>query len=156
MNYIVKAYDDYDSHSYGTPWAVPCDSSGRPNFKAAQTGHFTGGRGKGGNLYVTDPEENSVWAYGQKCYEGSVKASYQFFQFYGGELHPLVPAAVPDAVNEWEKSRKPKTNADRIRSYDDGELYEFICGLTSCEICRFASSNGCLLKAWLHDPAGED
>lgn len=46
-------------------------------------------------------------------------------------------------------SVKPKTNADHIRNYDDGELRDFICGLTTCEICRFATTNGCALKVWL-------
>lgn len=47
----------------------------------------------------------------------------------------------------------PRTNAERIQSFNNGELKTFICGLTTCEVCRFATSGGCTLEHWLEQPA---
>ncbi len=56
-----------------------------------------------------------------------------------------------------EKIAQPrKTIADRIRSMNDDELRNFLCGLMNCSGCTFGSSSGCTLKAWLQMPSMED
>lgn len=50
----------------------------------------------------------------------------------------------------------PRTNAERIQSFNNSELKALICSLTTCEICRFASSGGCTLEDWLQRPAEEE
>ena len=53
------------------------------------------------------------------------------------------------------KEKKVFTIADRIRSMNDDELRNFLCGLMNCSGCTFGSSSGCTLKAWLQMPSKE-
>lgn len=98
MNIIIKRYGDYNERRFGTPWAAPCDSTGRPNFKG-KTGRFTGGRGEGGDLFAEDPDEGSVWAYGQKDFRGgSTEKSYA--QYRNGAFHHLEATELLAALSE--------------------------------------------------------
>ena len=67
MLVLLDCFPDYDPRKQGTPWGVPCDSSGAPFFKG-NAAYFSGGHGTGGCLYAEDPPEGSVWVYGQKDY----------------------------------------------------------------------------------------
>lgn len=96
MNYTIATYHDYNERRYGTPWAAPCDNAGRPCFDG-KTGHFSGGRGKGGDLFVEEPAEGSVWAYGQKDYRG--KSEKKYAQFLDGAFYPITPADLTTALN---------------------------------------------------------
>lgn len=96
MNYIIAHYDNYNERRYGTPWAAPCDSTGRPCFDG-KTGRFTGGRGHGGDLFAEDPDEGSVWAYGQKDYKGN-HTEKKYAQFRDGAFHPVTPDGLLDAL----------------------------------------------------------
>lgn len=128
MNYIIATYPDYDDHHFGTPWAAPCESTGRLSFKG-KTGYFTGGRGKGGHLYVDDPEEGSVWAYGQKNYRHRSDEK-NFSVFCEGAFHPISPDTVLDFL-----SNAPRTNKAMVREQSDEELAVFLCEIADCEKC---------------------
>lgn len=97
MNYTIASYTDYNERRYGTPWAAICDSTGRPEFKG-KVGHFTGGKGEGGDLFVVDPAEGSVWVYGQKDYRGT-NTTKAYAQFRDGAFHPIAPACLAAALN---------------------------------------------------------
>lgn len=104
MNCIIKTFPDYDTHRYGTPWAALSDSVGRPNFKG-KTGRFTGGRGKGGVLFVVDPPERSVWVYGQRDYQNP-NADKNYVQFRNGQFYPVGPDDLLAALDDFGEAPK--------------------------------------------------
>lgn len=128
MNYIIATYPDYNDHQFGTPWAAPCESTGRPSFKG-KTGHFTGGRGRGGDLYVADPAEGSVWVYGQKDYR-TLNDEKRYAIFRDGEFWLIEAAEVLEFVQ-----KAPKTHKDLVREQSDEELALFLCEIADCEKC---------------------
>ena len=87
MHYLIKHFSDYDPTKLGTPWGAPSDSTGRPCFKG-KVAHYTGGRGKGGDLFAEDPVPFSVWVFGQKNYVTG-HSQKEFAQFDGSGFHNL-------------------------------------------------------------------
>lgn len=64
-----------------------------------------------------------------------------------------------DCLVAYEKETakpKPQTNADHIRSMTDEELKLFLCSMTTCEFCDFASAAGCTVIEWLKQPYKEE
>lgn len=131
MNVIIAMYPDYDDRRYGTPWAAPCDINGRPNFKG-ETGHFTGGKGKGGTLYVTDPKPGSVWAFGVRDYKGpdTEKSYIQFrekgFRLLHGEDIPIALAEMAQrrirrelCIRGLEKILQATTDEEDIKTIEE-------------------------------------
>lgn len=104
MNVVIATFSDYDAKSSGTPWAAPCDSTGRPDFKSEKTGHFTGGRGKGGDLFVSDPEEYSVWCYGQKDYAHGNSPKH-YARFRAGQFWAIDSADLLKFIAIWEEHK---------------------------------------------------
>ena len=47
------------------------------------------------------------------------------------------------------------TNGDRIRAMTDEELQQFLCQISTCETCPFASF-GCKVDEWLKQEAKEN
>ena len=127
MQYIIQTYGDYDPTVYGTPWGAPCDSSGRPCFQGT-TAHFTGGRGKGGDLFAEDPIPDSVWAYGQKNYRSGQSEKHYALFHNGGfypvaemdllailQSHPQIPSVDRRNDVSAEKHLQPKAATHHIR-----------------------------------------
>lgn len=112
MNHIIKHYDAYNERRYSTPWAAPCDSTGRPNFKG-RVGHFTGGHGEGGDLFVEDPREGSVWAYGQKDYRGG-HTEKSYAQFARGKFHPVSAETLLEALASAEQQATADRRKDEL------------------------------------------
>lgn len=68
----IKHYGSFNQRRYGNPWVAKVDTkTAKPDFKS-KVGGYTGGYNKGeeGDLYVYDPEEGTVYMYGQKDYRG--------------------------------------------------------------------------------------
>ena len=79
----VKTYDEFNFRRYGNPWVAEVIDM-KISF-ANSVGGYTGGYNKGeaGELYVKDPIEGKVYAYGQKDYRGNSQNSitrYVVFQ----------------------------------------------------------------------------
>lgn len=49
------------------------------------------------------------------------------------------------------KEKKIETNADKIRSMNDGELAKFLCSNTECGSCKWSDVTGCLVNKWLKE-----
>lgn len=68
-----------------------------------------------------------------------------------------------ELLNALDNTKKPKTNADRVRAMSDEELAEFLCGFNGCysdkcpgaELCEFGGGLANGLKKWLQQPAKE-
>lgn len=68
--------------------------------------------------------------------------------FYGGKIYC-------DNINGFchlHDEFPPYTNADKIRDMNNEELAKFLCEITDCGSCRWASWTGCLVREWLKEP----
>ena len=109
MLVLLECYGDYDPRKQGTPWGVPCDSSGAPFFKG-NAAYFSSGHGTGGCLYVENPPEGSVWVYGQKDYRlGYTPKKYA--QCRSGVFYPVSESELPAVLNT--SSPPPSTTAQQ-------------------------------------------
>ncbi len=97
-NQVVSRFDDYNAHRYGTPWIAIVNGNGKINFHK-HVGAYTGGRntGNAGDLYVFEPEELAVYAYGQKDYRGKGSAC-RYVQFKDGEFIHIEKTELLDAL----------------------------------------------------------
>ena len=65
---FVKRYPNYNPRRFGTPWiAIVNPKTGRLDF-SKRVGGYSGLPGEQGDLYLFDPVEGCVYAYGQKDY----------------------------------------------------------------------------------------
>lgn len=96
---VIKQYESFNEHRYGNPWVAKVNSEGKIDF-SVRIGGYTGGYGKGeaGQLYVTSPEENAVYAFGQKDYRGH-KSGYEYVQYKKGEFIPIKKTELVEALN---------------------------------------------------------
>ena len=71
MKTIYHCYA-FNQRRYGAPWVAKLGTDGKPDF-THKIGGYTGEyrTGEEGDLYVTAPEENTVYMYGQKDYRGN-------------------------------------------------------------------------------------
>lgn len=83
---VIETYESFNKNRYSNPWVAEVDSKGKLNFKA-KVGGYTGAYGKGeaGELYITDPIEGKVYAYGQKDYRGN-NGGYEYIKYINGEF----------------------------------------------------------------------
>ena len=87
---VLWSYNSFNPRRYGNPWVAMVDpNTAKPNFDK-KVGGYTGGynAGEAGDLYITDPQENTVYMYGQKDYRGkSTERGYVLYQ--NGEFTPV-------------------------------------------------------------------
>lgn len=71
-NLVVATYEAFNQRRYGNPWIAKVGPNGKPSFEK-KVGSYTGtyGRGESGELYIFEPEEGAIYAYGQKDYRGT-------------------------------------------------------------------------------------
>lgn len=106
----IKTYECFNERRYSNPWVAIVGEDGKINFKR-KIGGYTGAYGKGeaGELYITEPVENAVYAYGQKDYRGS-NTEYRYIQYRNGQFVPVektelvavLNGAAPEAAAEME------------------------------------------------------
>ncbi|HNX63310.1 MAG TPA: hypothetical protein PKN45_11765 [Candidatus Limiplasma sp.] len=96
---IIKKYSEFNFRRYGNPWVAMVSPNGKIDFNA-RVGSYTGGYNKGeaGSLYVTDPIEGAVYAYGQKDYRGN-NGGYEYVKFIGGEFVKVAKEDLVEALN---------------------------------------------------------
>lgn len=122
MNYIIKNYPSYNARRYSTPWAAPSDSKGKPDFNAKNKGRFTGSNGDGGDLFVADPEENSVWVFGQKDYRGG-NTEKEYAVFRNGAFHPITSDELLPALEVLAQT-KAQATAQTVAENEEPESSE--------------------------------
>ena len=83
---VIEKYDSFNPRRYGNPWVAIVNENGKIDFRS-NVGGYTGAYGKGesGELYITDPVDMAVYAYGQKDYRGN-NGGYKYIQFINGEF----------------------------------------------------------------------
>ena len=82
----IKKYEEFNARRYGNPWVAIVGKNGKIDF-SQKIGGYTGAYGKGesGELYISDPVEGAVYAYGQKDHRGS-NGGYRYVQYSNGEF----------------------------------------------------------------------
>lgn len=85
----LKKYDSFNSRRYGNPWVAIVSKDGKIDF-TCKIGGYTGAYNKGeaGELYVSDPIEGAVYAYGQKDFRGK-NGCYEYVQYIDGHFMPV-------------------------------------------------------------------
>lgn len=101
-NQIVASYREFNFRRYSNPWIARVDARGKMDF-TAKIGAYTGGYNKGeaGDLYIYDPQEGAVYAYGQKDYRGS-NGGYEYVQYIAGEFRPITKAQLLEALRAYQ------------------------------------------------------
>ena len=85
----IATYESFNARRYGNPWVCRVNQFGALDFSAkigAYSGRYNGG--EAGELYVYEPEEGAVYAFGQKAYR-SAKGGYEYRIYMGGEFRPI-------------------------------------------------------------------
>lgn len=85
---IIKTYLPYNKRRYGEPWVATVNpATAKPDF-SHRVGGYTGHDGGEGDLYVTDPQEGTVYMYGQKDYRGG-NTERDYALYHNGIFHEV-------------------------------------------------------------------
>ena len=68
----INTYSSFNPRRYSNPWVAKVDKTGKIDFNE-KVGGYTGryGAGEAGELYIINPVEGQVYAFGQKDYRGN-------------------------------------------------------------------------------------
>lgn len=122
---IVKHYFSSSKRRYGIPWVAVVDkATGMPNLNT-WVGGYTGHRGEGGDLYVTDPEDGAVYMYGQLDHQGR-KTEQGYVLYSGGDF-----IAVPNSLLRIALAGKLQTTYIAIRTEAEGDRFVTIKSVTA-------------------------
>jgi hypothetical protein len=96
---VVKNYDCFNQRRYGNPWVAKVDSNGKMDF-TVKVGGYTGGYNKGeaGQLYINNPVEGAVYAYGQKDYRGN-NGGYEYIKIVDGQPVDIDKSQLVEALS---------------------------------------------------------
>lgn len=95
---VIKTYDEFNPRRYSVPWVAIVNAEGKIDF-SVRIGGYTGDsrKGEAGQLYITDPKENTIYAFGQKDYRGN-NSSHGYIQFKDGKFISIPKAKLIDAL----------------------------------------------------------
>ena len=70
-NQVIASFESFNARRYSKPWAATM-KDGKYNF--SNPGYYTGninrGDGEAGDIIITNPAEDTIYAYGQKDNRG--------------------------------------------------------------------------------------
>lgn len=95
---VIKSYAAFNERRYGNPWVAIVGKGGKIDF-SQRVGGYTGAYGKGeaGELYISDPVEGGVYAYGQKDYRGH-NGGYDYIKIVNGQAVEIDKAHLIEAL----------------------------------------------------------
>lgn len=98
--FIIKSYSDFNQRRYGAPWIAVVGSNARLDF-SHEVGDFTGDRnGNGGDLYLFEPVEGKIYAWGQKDYRRPDKSEVSYGVFRDGALVEISRTEIIKAIKD--------------------------------------------------------
>lgn len=114
----VTKYESFNSRRYSDPWVALVGKNGRLDF-SQKIGGYTGGyrTGDAGELYITNPQENQIYAYGQKDYRGNT-GGYRYVQYKNGEFVEVKKDELTEKLAEMQESNPQavtQTRTDAVR-----------------------------------------
>ena len=133
MTKTVRTYDAFNRRRYSDPWVAEVNGNGKIDF-SGHVGGYTGGyrTGDAGELYVSNPVEGQVYAYGQKDYRGS-NGGYDYVQYIEGEFvevdKPGQTAALErgNRIKAGESRKDEKAVVQKIKAEEWADGSGFIC-----------------------------
>jgi len=95
---VVKNYEEFNFRRYSNPWVAAVNEIGKIDF-SAKVGGYTGvyGKGEEGQLYITNPAEGKVYAYGQKDHRGN-NGGYEYIKIVNGQPVEIDKAHLIEAL----------------------------------------------------------
>lgn len=96
---VIATYESFNPNRYGNPWVgMVCPNTGKVDF-SKKVGKYTGAynQGEAGELYVYEPVEGAVYAYGQKDYRGK-NSTCNYIKYFNGEFIPISKTALIEAL----------------------------------------------------------
>lgn len=96
----ITTYESFNARRYGNPWVAAVDKTGKLDF-TKKVGGYTGAYNKGesGELYITNPVEGTVYAYGQKDYRGK-NSGYNYIRYVNGEFVTISKSELIKSLND--------------------------------------------------------
>lgn len=96
---VIKSYSSFNFRRYGNPWVAKVGSNGKIDF-SVKVGGYTGAYNKGeaGELYINEPVEGAVYAYGQKDYRSS-NGGYDYIKIVDGKPVDIDKKHLVEALN---------------------------------------------------------
>ena len=106
--FIIKSYEAYNPRRYGMPWAAKVGKSARIDFSEKISG-YTGGwnTGDAGDLYIENPEEGQIYAWGQKDYRNQRGSTCHYGLYHDGTMTEIPKTDLVRAVNDMVSAKKP-------------------------------------------------
>jgi hypothetical protein len=98
---VIESYGWFNKRRYSDPWiAVVSPKTGKIDF-SKRVGGYTGGyhTGEAGDLYVTEPTINTVYAYGQKDHRGG-NTKIRYAKFDGEDFVEIPKTDLVATYNE--------------------------------------------------------
>lgn len=96
---VILKHSEFNFRRYGNPWVALVGKDGKIDF-SERVGGYTGGYNKGeaGELFITNPVEGRVYAYGQKDYRGN-NGGYYYLQIIDGAAVSVEKTGLVAALN---------------------------------------------------------
>jgi hypothetical protein len=96
---VIEKYSAFNFRRYGNPWVALVSKDGKIDF-SDRVGGYTGGYNKGeaGELFISNPVEGRVYAYGQKDYRGN-NGGYKYIQIIDGAAVSVEKTGLIAALN---------------------------------------------------------
>jgi hypothetical protein len=104
----LRKYSSFNQRRYSNPWVAILDkSTAKIDFKKT-VGGYTGGYNKGeeGVLFINNPIENDIYAYGQKDYRSN-KSETNYVLYKGGNFIDVEKSELVKIINETKNESKP-------------------------------------------------
>ena len=98
---VIATYESFNPNRYGNPWVGMVNPiTGKVDF-SKKVGKYTGAYNKGdaGELYVYEPVEGAVYAYGQKDYRGNNSAC-KYVRYVNGEFAAVEKTKLVEALKD--------------------------------------------------------
>lgn len=67
--FVVMSFGSYNDRRYSLPW-IATIKDGKYDFTRT-VGYYSGNKGEAGDLIISEPQENVIYAYGQKDNRGN-------------------------------------------------------------------------------------
>jgi hypothetical protein len=102
--FAVKEFESFNGRRKSNPWIAKVNAQGKVDF-SEKVGGYTGAYGKGeaGILYIREPQEGQVYAWGQKDYRKFDGTFKKYVVYENGKLTEVAGQAFLDAVDRMQK-----------------------------------------------------
>ena len=97
---VIEKFSEFNHRRYSNPWVARVNpETGKVDF-TKKVGGYTGryGTGEAGELYISNPIEGAVYAYGQKDYRGN-NGFMTYVQYKNGELVKVEKSQLIEVLN---------------------------------------------------------